>query len=119
MEKRILMIDDDPHMHRIVGIYLKNKAFKIVNVQSARFALHKLQEEHFDLILSDIQMPGMDGIELIKTIRAKFPNLPVIVLSAFDTDKFKDDFKTFEHLEIIAKPFDQDTLLRIIERSLQ
>ena len=118
MEKRILMIDDDPHMHRIVGIYLKDKPYEFVNVHSARMALHKLDEQLFDLILSDIQMPGMDGIELIKMIKAKYPNLPIIVLSAFDSERFREEFASFADLSILAKPFDQKTLLRLVERYL-
>ncbi len=113
------MIDDDPHMHRIVGIYLKTKPYEVENVGSARLALHKLNEQHYDLILSDIQMPGMDGIEMIKMIKAKFPDLPVIVLSAFDSDKFKSEFAEYSNLSIIAKPFEQSALLTLIEQYLQ
>ena len=119
MKKRILMIDDDPHMHRIVGIYLKNKPYELVNVHSARMALHKLDERPFDLILSDIQMPGMDGIELIKMIKAKYPDLPIIVLSAFDSERFRQEFTSFAALSILPKPFDQRTLSQLIERYME
>ena len=112
------MIDDDPHMHRIVGIYLKNQPYELVSVSNARLALHKLEERPFDLILSDIQMPGMDGIELIKMIKTKFPALPIIVLSAFGSDKFEKEFASFENLYILAKPFEQKSLLQLIEQHL-
>ncbi len=116
MKKRILMIDDDAHMHRIVGIYLKQTPYELVAVGSARIALHKLEEQTFDLILSDIQMPGMDGIELIKTIKKKYPNLPIIILSAFDAEKFEGDIVSYPNLEILSKPFDQKSLLQLLER---
>ena len=114
MKKRILMIDDDPQMHRIVGLYLKNQPFKLESVTSARMALHKLEEQRYDLILSDIQMPGMDGIELIKTIKEKFPDMPVMVLSAYGSDQFEKELGELSHLRVVAKPFDQSTLVRVI-----
>lgn len=110
------MIDDDPHMHRIVGIYLQNKPYEIINVHSGRMALHKLEEEEFDLILTDIQMPGMGGIELVQAIKARYPALPIIVISAFDADQFKKVFSGFNRVQIIAKPFDQHRLIALIDR---
>lgn len=109
------MIDDDPHMHRIVRLFLNNQPFELDGVTTARVALHKLNEQKYDLILSDIQMPGMDGVELIKTIKEKFPSLPVIVLSAYEVDLFQKKLGRFEKVRIIPKPFDQNTLITTIE----
>ncbi len=118
MKKRILMIDDDAHMRRMVAIYLKKEPYELVSVGSARMALHELEKGPFDLILSDIQMPEMDGIELIKAIKTQYPRMPIIILSAFDAGKFRHEMAAYEQLAILSKPFDQKSLLELLERFL-
>ena len=118
MKKRILMIDDDAHMRRMVAIYLKREPYELVSVGSARMALHELKKGPFDLILSDIQMPEMDGIELIKAIKSQYPQMPIIILSAFDAGKFQREMAAYEQLAILSKPFDQKSLLKLLERFL-
>ena len=117
--KRILMIDDDKHMHRILQLYLRSRNVEVVGVSSGRMALHKLDEESFDLVLTDIQMPGMDGRELIQRIRQKYPDLPILIISAYEEEKFQNEINSLKNIQMVAKPFDQNTILEKIDKLLQ
>jgi len=113
------MIDDDKHMHRILQLYLRGKDVEVVGVSSGRMALHKLEQEPFDLILTDIQMPGMDGKELIKKIKEKFPSLPILIISAYEEEKFQDEVNSLKSIQMVPKPFDQNTILEMIDSFLK
>ncbi len=118
LEKRILMIDDDKHMHRILQLYLKNYNIEVIGVTSGRMGLHKLQQEKFDLVLTDIQMPGMDGKELIQKLREHYPDMPVLIISAYEEEQFKDEIQSLKKIQLVAKPFDQSTIIKKINSLL-
>ena len=114
----VLAVDDDPNMHRLIKLYLNRENFSVTTVSSGRMALHKLDTEEFDLVISDIQMPQMDGIALVEEIRNRNNDVPVIVISAFGTN-----FQANKALEaganmVIEKPFEQEQLITIIEQQM-
>lgn len=81
-EANILLVDDDPDTRNIVPRILSRCDYAVSTCSSGFQALQILAEEHFDLVLSDVRMPGMSGVELLKSIRNLYPDLPVILLSA-------------------------------------
>ncbi len=116
MKRRILVIDDDPHMHRIVQLYLRDEPLEIDFVHSAKMALAKIGKHKYDLIITDIQMPGMNGVELIKRIRETNDRIPILILSAFEHEQFNQELDPSFELHVIPKPFDQNTLVSGIYR---
>ncbi|ANS51818.1 DeoR family transcriptional regulator [Bacillus thuringiensis] len=112
MEAKILIVDDDKAIRNLIAAYLGNEGMEIHKVEDAITALKLLEEKEFDLILLDIMMPNMDGIEACMEIRGK-RNIPIIMLSAKseDIDKIQglasgaDDYlsKPFNPLELIAR----------------
>lgn len=109
---KILIIDDDKDIRNLLTIYLENEGMLINTAENALQALKILKEKEFDLIILDIMMPDMDGIETCMKIR-KEQNIPIIMLSAKseDIDKIQglasgaDDYvsKPFNPLELIAR----------------
>lgn len=109
---KILIIDDDKDIRNLLTIYLENEGMQINTAENALQALKILKEKEFDLIILDIMMPDMDGIETCMKIR-KEQNIPIIMLSAKseDIDKIQglasgaDDYvsKPFNPLELIAR----------------
>lgn len=112
MESKILIVDDDKDIRNLISVYLENEGMRTQKVEDAIEALKLLEKREFDLIILDIMMPNMDGIEACMKIRQE-RNMPIIMLSAKseDIDKIQglasgaDDYlsKPFNPLELIAR----------------
>ncbi len=113
--KQILLVDDEPMQIKLAQETLKKFPYSIRTAKNGLEALDLLQEENFDLVLTDIQMPILDGIELIKKIRAlkNFETIPVIALSG--NGKLEDsDYKNLGFTGNLKKPYKPDHLIAII-----
>ncbi len=124
MAKRILIIDDEEMITKSLQKLLNKKGYAATIVSGGREALNEIKTSEFDLVVLDIRMPQMDGIETIRSIRehlsfaGKKP-IPEIVITGYaDEDKYKNavDLKVSAY---IYKPFDTQEFLSIIERTLQ
>lgn len=112
MPNKILIVDDDYEIRKITGIYLENEGYDVFKAENAEEALKIISENEIDLVLLDIMMPGIDGIETCMKIREKNV-MPIIFLSAKseDIDKIHglssgaDDYitKPFNAMELIAR----------------
>ena len=76
---RILLADDDPSLRRVVQLKLQKNGYTVEAVADGRTALEQLELESFDLLLSDIRMPGLDGLELLEKVRERWPELQVVL----------------------------------------
>ena len=112
METNILVVDDEKEIAELVEIYLVSDGYKVFKASNAQEGLDILNKEDIHLVLLDIMMPGMDGMEMCRKIR-ETSNIPIIMLSAKSTDLDKilglgtgaDDYvvKPFNPLEVIAR----------------
>lgn len=110
--KRILVVDDDKEIAMAIGIYLENEGYSVIKAYDGQQALEAVQKEPVQLILMDIMMPGMDGIEVTREIRRQH-NIPIIMLTAKSEDYDKinglnvgaDDYitKPFNPMELVAR----------------
>lgn len=110
---RILMVEDDAQITELLEVYLSRYGLELFSVSLPSVALDKLSIEHFDLVLLDLGLPEMDGLELCRRIKADYPNLPVIISTAradvsdkvvaFDVGA--DDYiaKPYEPRELVAR----------------
>lgn len=109
---RVLIVDDEPHARRVLRTALIGQGFEIADVRSGEEALEKLREASPDVILLDLKMPGMGGIETCRLVRAS-SEVPIIVVSVTQTSREKvealeagaDDYvtKPFEIAELVAR----------------
>ncbi|MBQ9907263.1 MAG: response regulator transcription factor [Oscillospiraceae bacterium] len=112
MSETILIAEDDADIQEILKLYLENAGFHVIRAADGNQAFEKICSEHPDLALVDIMMPGMNGYELTKRVRAK-SNIPIIIISAMNADSDKilgldigaDDYitKPFNPLEVVAR----------------
>ncbi|MHB9134751.1 MAG: response regulator transcription factor [Armatimonadota bacterium] len=118
MPKKILAVDDERHIVRLIQVNLERAGYQVVAAYDGREALKKIAEEKPDLIVLDVMMPYMDGLETLKQIRAnpEMRNLPVIMLTAKAQDQ--DVFQGYSHgVDIyLTKPFNPMELLTFVKR---
>ena len=112
MEKKILVVDDEKEIRNLLDIYLSNEGYKVVKASDGEEALNILESDNIQLIVLDIMMPKMDGIEVCRKVREKL-SIPILMLSAKseDIDKIQgimtgaDDYMTkqFNPLELTVR----------------
>ena len=112
MSQKILVVEDDTQIRKFICYCLENQRYDYLTSANGKDAIHKIINEHIDLILLDLGLPDMDGIELIQKVRT-FSEIPIVVVSARDSDKEKayvlelgaDDYltKPFSATELIAR----------------
>ena len=108
MKKVILIADDSSTMRKFVSFSLKMKNFEVVTAEDGMDALEKISQTRIDLAIADLNMPNMDGFELIETIRGSqdYADLPVIILSSERSKETIARGKSVGANSYIVKPFD-------------
>jgi len=112
--QRILIVDDEAPLLMTLVANLELEGFDVHEAATAERALALLTEHRFDAVLSDIRMPGMNGVELCREIRARWPEVPVILMSAFTIDGVIRDAVSQGALMVIPKPFAIEQLVRLL-----
>ncbi len=116
--KHILLVDDDDSIRWVLNEALADLGLQVTQTSDADSAIKFLEAENYDLIISDVRMPGTSGIELLKHCQQYFPELPVIIMTAHsDLDSAVTAY-TKGAFEYLPKPFDLDEVNDIIERAL-
>ncbi len=122
-KKRILAVDDDGLVRRSLELLLGEAGYEPFVVGSGQEALAALVQRHFDLLITDIRMPGMDGLQVIQAVRdycremKKHP-IPEIVLTAYNDEHVKESAVRLGVREFLMKPFRVDEFLGVLERHL-
>jgi DNA-binding response OmpR family regulator len=111
---RVLVVDDEPRILKFLSIKLKTSGYDVITAENGLGALEQVQANEPDLLVLDVVMPGMDGFETLKQIRAMSP-VPVIILSAKETDVDKIRGLELGADDYLAKPFSPDELVARIE----
>ena len=114
----LLVVDDDPDMLRLLSMRLTAAGYRVVAVSSAESALNQLELERPALVLSDVRLPGKDGLALFDIVRARHPSLPVILLTAHGTIPDAVEATARGVFGYLTKPFDGKELLEKIAQAL-
>ena len=114
----ILIVDDEPKILKILSIMLKSKGYSVETANNAKEALTKLKYKNFDLIISDIKMPEIDGIKFMKTVFKEFWQIPFIFITAFaDVDSAVHAMREGA-VDYISKPFEEERIFLSVEKAL-
>jgi DNA-binding NtrC family response regulator len=116
---RILVVDDDPTVLKSCQRVLEPEGFDIYLVPSADKALEAIRKDDFALLLVDIKMPKRDGIYLMSEIKKEWPDIPIIVMSGYDTEQTVQQAMETGAAHFIAKPFTPTELLNAIKKVME
>ncbi|HFQ80566.1 MAG TPA: response regulator [Desulfobacterales bacterium] len=114
--KNILLVDDEESIHLLYSDELEEDGYKVYSAYSGEEALEKLREINADLVILDINMPGMNGLETLRQIKELNPALPVILCSAYE--EFKQDISSWASDEYLVKSANLDNLKAAVKRHL-
>ncbi len=119
MTHNVLVVDDEPKLCDLLASALSQNGVTVFTAGNGLHALKVLEAEDIDLVISDWRMPGMDGPQLLAEIKSRFPQLPVIVMTAYSTVKNAVQSMRNGAFDYIAKPFDIDELDITVSKALQ
>lgn len=111
---KILIVDDEPQLTEVLGYLLEAWGYEIGRANNSDEAFKKASENNFDLVLTDIRMPGGSGIDLLNAFRVQFPSLAVIAMSGF-SDYTEEDLIEKGFAGYLSKPFNHFTAKKKIE----
>ena len=116
MKKFVLTVDDSRTIREMVGFTLKNAGFEVLEAEDGVQALELLKTNQPDVIITDLNMPNMDGLTLIKHIRelAKFKSTPILMLTTEYTDEKKAAGREAGATGWLVKPFNPEKLLQVL-----
>lgn len=113
----VLAVDDEPMMRALLEKILARDGYRIITAEDGAMALSILEDQPVSIVLSDIQMPKMNGFELLKVLKSRFPEVGVIMMTAFgDTFTVKDALLLGAD-EYITKPFKSYEISLVVERA--
>jgi len=116
---RILIVDDDASIRRLVHTLLKNAGYHADAVEDALQAQKQLTDENYDVVISDIMMPGMSGIDLLKFLQKNSPDVPVILMTGNpDLETAAEAIRAGSAVDYLSKPFSMDQILRTVGQAV-
>jgi len=121
MAHTILIVDDSASVRQMVGFTLKNAGYEVVEAMDGMDGMGKLSAGGVDMIITDLNMPGMDGIGLIRKVRAMAPYkfIPIILLTTESQDAKKKEGKKAGATGWIIKPFKPEQLIAVVKKVLR
>ncbi|MEZ5841407.1 MAG: response regulator [Hyphomicrobiales bacterium] len=115
---RILLAEDDDDMRRFLTKALQNAGYDVISFDNGRSAYERMREEPFTLLLTDIVMPEMDGIELARRATELDPDLKVMFITGFAAVALNPDSKAPRDAKVLSKPFHLRDLVNEVEKIL-
>jgi nitrogen regulation protein NR(I) len=118
-KKQVLIVDDEPNLRKILSAQLTRDGYDVLTAEDGEKGLEALREHHIDLVITDLKMPKVDGMALLREALREEPELPIVMITAHGTiDTAVEALKTgaFDYL---TKPFDKDEVRQIVAKALK
>lgn len=118
MGKKIITVDDSKTMREMVAFTLKSAGYDLVEAEDGQAALSLLQKEKVDLVITDLNMPNMDGLALIRNLRGmpEYKFTPILMLTTEGDASKKEEGKSAGASGWIVKPFNPEKLVQVVQR---
>jgi len=116
--RKVLVVDDDPVVGKSFDRVLAGKGYSVISVHDAAEALERMRQAEYDLVVTDIKMPGMDGLELAETLHARRPWTPVLIVTGYGTESDEARAKAAGVSAFLHKPLSPETIEGSTEAAL-
>ena len=113
-EGAILVVDDDPSLRNVMQDHLSSLGYRVTVAEDGPTALKLLNTMTPDLILLDVSMPGMDGVEVLRRVTTRLPHVPVVMVTAFNDNKTAARALEEAAADYVMKPFQLNHLERVV-----
>ena len=116
--KRILVVDDEASIRDLCMRVLTRAGFQVATASTGEDAVSRLQDESVDLVISDIRMPGMSGLEVLEAAKALYPSIHVVLITGFGTPQTLERARQSGADRVLTKPFNPTELLAAVREIL-
>jgi two-component system response regulator PilR (NtrC family) len=116
---RVMIVDDEEVLRDVLEVVLRREGFEVVLAESGEQALNMLDHEEVDLIILDVMLPGISGIDTLRAIRISNPTLPVVVITAFSSIDGAIEAMKFGAFHYIPKPFKNEEVILTVNKALE
>ena len=117
-EFSILVVDDNEGIRETVAVVLSGSGYRCESAKNGVEAMQRVRQNRFDAVVTDLEMPEMDGIALTREIRQQFSSLPVMVMTGHSDEEYRESAFRAGAKEFLSKPFDIPDLIRKLQKML-
>jgi two-component system, NtrC family, response regulator AtoC len=117
--KQVLIVDDEPNLRKILAAQLARDGYEVMTAEDGVQGLAALRENHIDLMVTDLKMPNLDGMALLREALAEDPDLPVVMITAHGTVDTAVEALKLGAFDYLTKPFDKDEVRQIVAKALR
>ncbi len=117
--ERILVVDDEQSMTQFLGIVLRKEGYEVTTCSNGREALEKVKSENPDVVITDIKMPGMDGIQLLQGVKRHDPSLPVVIMTAYASQQSAIDAVNMGAFQYLIKNAKNDEIKLVVRNAIE
>jgi CheY-like chemotaxis protein len=115
---RVLLVDDERDLLEVLAQELRQMGFEVTALDNGRAALEAVCCRRFDALITDLKMPGMDGLEMLRRLKQTDPHLPVIVITGYASDRARRACDAREAYGLLLKPFTLEDMRRMVEAAV-
>jgi len=120
MAEKLLIVDDEPDMLKLLGMIIRDKTpYETITTNNPTEALDLVKKGGYDLVITDLKMPGLDGVEMLEAVKKLDADIPVIIMTAYGTVETAEEALSKGAFDFITKPFRKEQILFTIEKALK
>lgn len=114
----VLIVDDEPLVRQTLSEWMRRKNFRVIEADGGRQAMERIRKDEPDIVISDMVMPGMDGLQLLKEAKTIKADIPFLMISGYPSRSTALDIMKYGASDYLAKPFTPEELARRVNRTL-
>jgi nitrogen regulation protein NR(I) len=118
-KKQVLIVDDEPNLRKILAAQLSRDGYEIMLAEDGEQGLAMLREHHIDLVVTDLKMPKVDGMALLREALRESPDLPIVMITAHGTVDTAVEALKLGAFDYLTKPFDKDEVRQVVAKALR